>query len=318
MANANVSFIGAKNAGSDKRELFLKVFSGEVITQFEEHTIVRDKHQIHTIESGKSSQFPVLGKAPDAEYHAAGEEILGQQIKQSEVTINVDALLISHLFIDKLDEKLAHFETRSKYAKMLGSRLGLTFDNHVMRNLLLAAETGETVTGTGASGLKITDADFASATASAKFKAWEDALYASAANFDNKFVTGKRYCLLKPEDYYFLVKYVSDNGFSAIHSDYGGQGSYSDGKLIKIAGIELIPTPMLPTADYSGEAYHAINCTGLKALVFTEDAVGTVKVLDISLETEYQITRQGHLMVASYAMGHGVLQPECAVAFTTA
>ena len=49
-------------------------------------------------------------------------------------------------------------------------------------------------------------------------------------------------------------------------------------------------------------------------LVMTSDAVATVKLMDLSVESEYQINRQGTLMVSKYAMGHNVLRPACAVA----
>ena len=49
-------------------------------------------------------------------------------------------------------------------------------------------------------------------------------------------------------------------------------------------------------------------------LVMTMDAVATVKLMDLSVESEYQINRQGTLMVSKYAMGHNVLRPACAVA----
>ena len=45
----------------------------------------------------------------------------------------------------------------------------------------------------------------------------------------------------------------------------------------------------------------------------TKGAIGTVKLLDLATESEYQIERQGTLFVAKYAMGHGSLRPECAV-----
>ena len=48
-------------------------------------------------------------------------------------------------------------------------------------------------------------------------------------------------------------------------------------------------------------------------LVMTQDAVATAKLMDMSIESEYQINRQGTLMVAKYAMGHNVLRPACAV-----
>tara|TARA_R100000808_G_scaffold10645_1_gene28094 strand:- start:427 stop:1677 length:1251 start_codon:yes stop_codon:yes gene_type:complete len=52
-------------------------------------------------------------------------------------------------------------------------------------------------------------------------------------------------------------------------------------------------------------------------LVMTQDAVATAKLMDMSVESEYQINRQGTLMVAKYAMGHNVLRPACAVALIT-
>ena len=46
--------------------------------------------------------------------------------------------------------------------------------------------------------------------------------------------------------------------------------------------------------------------------------MGTVKLMDLAVESEYDIERQGTLMVAKYAAGHGVLRPEAAVQIQTA
>jgi hypothetical protein len=35
--------------------------------------------------------------------------------------------------------------------------------------------------------------------------------------------------------------------------------------------------------------------------------------MDLAAESEYDIRRQGTLMVAKYAVGHGILRPEAAV-----
>jgi hypothetical protein len=53
-------------------------------------------------------------------------------------------------------------------------------------------------------------------------------------------------------------------------------------------------------------------------LIFTPDAAASVKLMDLGVEAEYQIERQGTLMVAKYAMGHNVLRPACAIALTSA
>ena len=56
--------------------------------------------------------------------------------------------------------------------------------------------------------------------------------------------------------------------------------------------------------------------TKVRALVMNRDAVATVKLLDLSVETDYMVNRQGTLIVSKYAMGHNVLRPAMAVALT--
>ena len=321
MASSTPSFIGAA-AGVDgttdqQQALFLKMFSGEVIMNFEKTTVALDKHTVRTLKSGKSAQFPLIGRMADAEYHTPGEEIKGQDILQNERTINIDQLLISHVFLADIDEAMSHFEVRSKYSARMGAALALTFDNHVMREITLASMGSSLVSEDD--GYQITDADFNNGTEATRLQKWIDSLFLVAGNFDDKYVPGKRWCLLKPEDYYFFVKSVATNGISAIHRDYGGQGSFADGTILNIAGMELVKAPTLPTVQYTGEADHNVDCRFMKALCFTEDAVGTVKLLDISMQSQWDIRRQGTLMVARYAMGHAILQPECAASlFDTA
>jgi hypothetical protein len=47
--------------------------------------------------------------------------------------------------------------------------------------------------------------------------------------------------------------------------------------------------------------------------VFHKQAIGTVKLKDLVLETTYDPRRLGTLMTARMALGHGILRPECAV-----
>ena len=61
-------------------------------------------------------------------------------------------------------------------------------------------------------------------------------------------------------------------------------------------------------AAYGGEGEK------VRALVMNRDAVATVKLLDLSVETDYMVNRQGTLIVSKYAMGHNVLRPAMAVA----
>lgn len=53
MADATVSRLGAINGGSDKTALFLKVFSGEVLTAFESTNVMMPLHLVKSISSGE-------------------------------------------------------------------------------------------------------------------------------------------------------------------------------------------------------------------------------------------------------------------------
>jgi len=263
-------------------------------------------------------QFPVIGNMPDAEYHTPGSEIVGQEVPKNERVITIDKLLISHAFIDDLDDAMSHFDVRSKYSSMMAHKLALTFDKNVMRNLILAARESSALTTGGTKGERIVNADLDSATDADFLAAWSSSMYSAAAKLDNKYVDGPRYCLLTPTRYYNLVQALSAGGFSVIHRDYGGEGSYADGKVVKIAGINMIPCPTLPTTDTESDTYHGVDAATTEGIVFTPDAVGTVKLMDLSIQSEWDIRRQGTLMVARYAMGHGMLQSECAIELANA
>jgi hypothetical protein len=65
--------------------------------------------------------------------------------------------------------------------------------------------------------------------------------------------------------------------------------------------------------DEQGNTSSIANCFGL---CFTKEAVGTVALKDVSMQmtgSEFKAMTQSTMMVASYAVGHGILRPECAV-----
>lgn len=323
MSNATVTFIGADDKATasmtEERALYLKMFAGEVLTAFPEFTIFADKQKVKTATNGKSQQFPLIGRMPAAEYHTPGEQILGQEAPLSERVITIDRLLISHIFVDNLDEKLSHFEARGELSRNMSRRLAQTYDNHVGRNLCLASQTATAIASDSSlAGAQITDTDLDSATAADKLVAWVDGLFYAAELLDEKYVNdGTRWCAMSPNDYYFLVRQAQSSGYSLIDKDIDGSGSISKGKIAELAGIQLLSFPDMPTSNYTAEDFHAVDCRNTSGIVWTKSAVGTVKAFDIGVETEYKVDRQGTLVVAKYAMGHGVLQPECSIQMIT-
>jgi hypothetical protein len=150
MANANPSRVGQQLGAGDTRALFLKVFSGEVMTVYDANTVMKDKVRVRNISSGKSVQFPAIGRTK-ASYHTPGTEIVGDIIQQDEKVITIDDLLIADTFISRIDEAMSQFEVRSEYSNRMGQALAQTYD----RNLLSLAVKTARDTGVGGTGLLV-------------------------------------------------------------------------------------------------------------------------------------------------------------------
>lgn len=62
MSDITPSRLGAINGTvtteADRRALFLKVFSGEILKAFKEVNVALERSLVRTITSGKSAQFP--------------------------------------------------------------------------------------------------------------------------------------------------------------------------------------------------------------------------------------------------------------------
>jgi hypothetical protein len=322
MSNATVTRIGQINAAGAVDALFLKVFAGEVLTAFEEKNVALNYTTVKSISSGKSAQFPYFGKTTAA-YHTPGNEILGLgDIKQAEQVISIQDLLISHQFIANIDEAKSHYDARSIYATEMGRALAVQMDKHIFQVALQAARSAAVVTGQSNGGTIIYE-NSTGAPASADFENngahLAAAFFMAAEELDEKDCPEDgRVAFVRPAQYYKLVQSL-DN----INKDWGGAGAYSDGKIVRIAGIEIVKTNHLPSTNVStGVGIGSINgSTGalggdfsnVVGLVMQKTAVGTLKLLDLGMESEYQISRQGTLMVAKYAVGHGVLRPDAAV-----
>ncbi len=309
MGNANVSRLGQINQGGGVDDLFLKVYGGEVMTAFAETNVSMDKHFVRSISSGKSAQFPFTGKLTAA-YHTIGVEILGIDVNHAEQIIAIDDLLISHAFIGSIDEMRNHYDVRSIYSTAAGRALALKLDGNVLASGVLAARAAKVVND-GNGGTVLTDADFA--TVADDLVA---GMFASQQAMDEKDVPeNDRNFFVSPALYYLLV-----NHSKAVNRDFDGKGSFGTGTISMIGGLPIVKTNNLPNTDTTGGAdpnkYEA-DFTTTVALAMQKLAVGTVKLLDITLEAEYDIRRQGTLIVAKVALGHGILRPDCAVELKT-
>ena len=351
MANGDTSpsRVGQINSAGDVNALFLKKFAGEILTTFEENNVFKALHTIRTIENGKSAQFPVTGIA-SASYYTPGQSIADagnsylSDIKKNEKVITIDDVLLASTFLASIDDVKNHYDIRSVYASELGKALAVRFDTAIAKVFIAAArQTTPNVTGGKLGGILDvsanamgTGADSADDTDNTDPTGAElvAALFTAAQKLDeNDVPSDGRFCVLRPNEYYKLITGADGNNsfnlVSAVNKDIGGLGSIATGMIPQVAGISIYKSNHLPSTDLSGGAgvdaggsndvfgaggvgYDG-NFTNSLGIVAHPSAVGTVKLLDLATESEYQIERQGTLFVAKYAMGHGILRPECAI-----
>ena len=322
MANATVSRLGlVNNTGSDFDALFLKVFSGEVLTAFARNNIFNEQlHSVRTITSGKSAQFPVTGTATAA-YHTPGTPLVGaNQIRHGERIVSIDDLLISQAFVSNLDELKNHYDIRATYADELGKALAKTYDQNVAKVIANASRASSTISGP-AGGLTLTLGSGNTASANVDGDEIAAAIYDIAQAFDERDIPPTdRFCVLPPAEYYKLA----ESATRTVDVDFnpGGNGSFASGRVQQVAGIPVMMSNNVPQSNVSSNpsgANNAYNGDDSKTigLVFHKSAVGTVKLMDMTTEisgSDYGIMYQGTLLVAKYALGHGILRPECAAA----
>jgi len=371
--------------GAMDTSLMLKVFAGETIKAFQENNLFLPMTRIKNVSGGAISwTFPVFGTT-NAAYHTPGENILTdapaagaylKTIKTSQRIIHMDKALISSVFIDKLDEKLIHYDVRSGYAKELGAALARQVDVNISRMLFNIANSATTLYG----GATISGSDYG-ADGGGTFGSTKTAIGAFAsvtpevlvnAFFDQKIAFDRKGCprdgrvaVLDPAVMKRLLFTAAGavagtavaNGPIWVDRDYSGlpnsNGSFREGKVPMLAGFYLLESNnldfnpsvatygvydrssgsfggtgaaagdddnlfddgdggALSTAQMNNDYSVAYTATNqYYALLFNQQAMGTVKLEDLSVQTEFLIEYQGDVLVARMVLGHGILRPEC-------
>lgn len=301
----------------ERTAIFMKKFSGEVFNALRKKCLFKELQRTRTITNGKSASFNYTGRM-SARYHERGTAILGSNNPPiSEQIINVDDLLISDVAIDNLDELMLHFDIRKEYSYQMGESLAIAFDERCARLAVLAARhAAMNKDQEGGTVLK-------NANAATNGETLADMIFLAAQTLDEKDVSeSDRHIVVKPAQYYMLCK-VKD----LIDRDYGGSGSINRAQLESIANMKLHRSMRLPngkktTARERGEHNDYFgDFTDTVALVLNKQAIGTVQLRGQKLQKtggDFNIMYQAEMLVASYAVGHGILRPECAIEISKA
>lgn len=308
---------GAKQNTGDQLALFLKVFSGEVLTAFTRASKVMNNHMIKTIDSGKSTSFPVMGRGK-AHYLPAGSNLddLREAIPHNEVVINIDGLLTSDVLITDIYEAMNHYDVRGEYAKQLGEALAIAADGATVAEIakLVKANT-ENITGLG-KGIVVEKTITGGAGINYETgKAVIDGLLEMKAKWTTQYVPEEeRFAYITPE-----VESAIITSKDAINRDYGAVASIVDGNIDKLCGFKIIAVPHLKAggADKTGMLGTApeghefpTDYAGALAVCAHRTAVATVKLKDLQLEHARRPELQADMIIAKNAVGHGGLRPE--------
>ena len=288
----------ATQNATNNRDLYLKLFSGEMFTGFQRETIARDLVMKRTLTNGKSLQFIYTGRT-SAEYHVPGNSILGNSDGAppvAEKTITVDDLLISSAFVYELDETLAHYELRGEISKKIGYALAQKYDRLIFRAIAKGARQASPISKTGfiePGGTQIRVGAGSNADDSLNDDLLVTAFYDAAAALDEKGVSDDgRVAVLNPRQYYALIKGAGSNGL--INRDVQGDALQSGNGVIEIAGIQIYKSMNVPFFSKYGTKYAPASGASAATDLDTVDPGNTGSFVSEGIETATTATANNY------------------------
>lgn len=314
------TFLGRINSAgnaTNNRDLYLKLFSGEMFTGFQRETIARDLVMKRTLTNGKSLQFIYTGRT-SAEYHTPGNSILGNSDKTppvAEKTITVDDLLISSAFVYELDETLSHYELRGEISKKIGYALAQKYDRLIFRAIAKGARQASPVSLSNfvePGGTQIRVGAGSNADDALNHTHLINAFYDAAAALDEKGVSDEgRVAVLNPRQYYALIQNIESNGL--INRNERGDALQSANGIIEIAGITIYKSMNTPFFSKYGTKYAPSSGASAATDLDTVDPGNTGSFVSEDIETATTVTgnnygaRQNYGAASNFANTCGLI-----------
>ena len=311
---------------SDPTGLFLKVFGGEVYAAFSEKVHTMDKHVSRDISAGKSAQFPKTWKV-SASYHSAGVEMLGQDTDETERVISIDGLLVSHIGIYDLDEAMSHFQVRGTYTSELGKALARVFDQNVYRTIVATAKQSSALPGAASTspfpnGTRLLSADVSGTITATAGSQWWEVMRGLQVDADLADYDGSIHLAVPPATFdatmFAQAADTAANPFlfqdKDLHQNQSG-GADRDASL-SLRSVSMYMSNLIPqtneTANAEVKAKYRADYSTVLGVAWGNEAVGTVKLIGMGMESTRDGRRQEDFVVAKMACGHGPLRNEIA------
>jgi len=305
MADFVVSPVGSDGNNNVDSLAQDRVYAGEVLSAFIATNIMEKFVHVKTLTSGESMRFPVVstGKASDVKTHVAGTEIDINTGAVGEKVIVIGELEYDSRFIDNKQKKVLDFDITSPFTKALGQSLAQKLDKTLFALLPVAdrhATKSLGVAGQG-DGSVLIATDIASAsTAEERGNAIKSAIFKANVTMNlNNVPQEGRVCVLDASSWDDLSQAtnIRNRDFT---TQNGGIDVYN-GDMLKVGNTMVI---------WSNNLTLTIGDIGW---VFTADAIGLVKFINIITESTYQELRFGNVITARYCYGADILNPACVV-----
>lgn len=320
----------------DETALFLKRFSGTVSSAYKRKSVAGGKVMHFPIQGGgKSQSVPVQGRM-GAAYHTLGTPLEGLGGPAlNEVVINVNGELVSHHVEARIDQLMTHWQYREIVSSDMGEALARAYDQLILRlyvkgSKITASDLDQTMGGLIAGEQQIRTGTVINAAASSATPDTYVAAFAAAATAlqekDVPMDAAVAYCTPR------AANFVAQSS-RALSTEFAkGNGTYQKGSVGSLFGFQIIPTNNINQGDVSSTSDTRVNgengyiiggseyisnvdMTNVEIIFVGGRCVADVPLAGLKVDvtgTDFFVPNRATMMSASYILGAGVVNPQCA------
>lgn len=291
---------GTESTGTLTRDIQL-----DTLQAFTRTNIATNLLYTQTISGGTGAQFIIEGKEDTADGNIA-EYSAGAQVSVSDGTvdqriINLDRPQYEARRIDRFDEAVSNYDVIAMQVRQMGANLSAKVDRKAFAAIEAASLATDLVNngnGTVVVNTALSGGVAAGTTAESNGDAMAESIFEAVAAIRESDDNGDVFVVMNPTEYSYLVQ-----SGKAVNADFtNGNGGFDSGMVKYIGGAYVLQSNNLPAT------------TGLKALAFTGQAAGIVKLFDLTTNQLSQADfLDATLLTAYYSNGMGVLRPNSAV-----
>lgn len=249
--------------------------------------------------------------------------MLGQDTDETERVISIDGLLVSHIGIYDLDEAMSHFQVRATYTAELGKALARVFDQNVYRTVVATAKQSANLPGAASTspfpnGTRLLSADVSGTITATAGDQWWEVMRGLQVDADLANYEGGIWLAVPPATFdatmFAQAGAAAANPFLFANRDH--TFAQPVGNSLSLRNVVMYMSNLIPqsndTANTEVKAKYRADYSTVLGVAWGMEAVGTVKLIGMGMESTRDTRRQEDFVVAKMAVGHGPLRNEIA------